>query len=236
MNTLRTGQSRPATVRPRKIAGRGPEIGEPDPVVEVRGAPAPSLETTTPADDGGFEARSARTSTNGSRPRRTTRILVAVVAILALVGIGELVYLTRDPAPTVSAARPVVTSELSHRGAVEAAARSTEQILSTSYQDYDEQAAKASEKMTDAFAKEYAATSDGIKDQFIAQKTKLQVKAVAQGVVQASPAQVQALLFLNQYVENEKDGQPKTAFAQYRALVTVVHTDHGWLVSDIKTQ
>ncbi len=55
--------------------------------------------------------------------------------------------------------------------------------------------------MTDTFAKEYRETSDDIKDEFIAQKTKLQVKAVAQGVVQASPAQVQALLFLNQYVE-----------------------------------
>jgi Mce-associated membrane protein len=159
-----------------------------------------------------------------------------VVAVLALVGIGELVYLNRDPSPTVSAARPVVTGELSHRAAVEAAARSTEQILSTSYQDYDEQATEASAKMTDTFAQEYAETSDGIKDEFIAQKTKLQVKAVAQGVVQASPAQVQALLFLNQYVEKEQDGQPKTAYAQYRALVTVVRTDRGWLVSNIETQ
>ena len=129
-----------------------------------------------------------------------------------------------------------MTGDLSHRAAVEAAARSTEQILSTSYQDYDNQVAQASEKMTDTFAKEYAETSDGIKDEFIAQKTKLQVKAVAQGVVQASPAQVQALLFLNQYVEKEQDGKPATSFAQYRALVTVVHTDQGWLVSNIETQ
>jgi Mce-associated membrane protein len=235
MSTVRTGQSRPATGRPRKIAGRGqeqdPAIEEAvveEPVVEVRGAPAPSLET--PETDEVPKAAGVSTSST------TGRILVALVVVLALVGIGELVYLNRDPSPTVSAARPVVTGELSHRAAVEAAARSTEQILSTSYQDYDEQAAKASEKMTDTFAKEYAETSDGIKDEFIAQKTKLQVKAVAQGVVQASPAQVQALLFLNQYVEKEQDGQPKTAFAQYRALVTVVHTDHGWLVSNIETR
>jgi Mce-associated membrane protein len=247
MSTVRTGQSRPATGRPRKIAGRGqeqdPAIEEAvveEPVVEVRGARAraevrseaslevPSLETPE-TDEVPKAAGVSTSSTNG-------RILVAVIAILALAGIGELVYLNRDPSPTVSAARPVVIGELSHRAAVEAAARSTEQILSTSYQDYDEQAAKASEKMTDTFAKEYAETSDGIKDEFIAQKTKLQVKAVAQGVVQASPAEVQALLFLNQYVETEQDGQPKTAFAQYRALVTVVHTDHGWLVSNIETQ
>jgi len=136
----------------------------------------------------------------------------------------------------VSAARPVVTGELSHRAAVEAAARATEQILSTTYQDYDGQVDKAATKMTGTFAKEYRSTSADIKDQFIAQKTKLQVKAVAQGVVQASPEQVQALLFLNQYVEKVQDGEPKTAYAQYRALVTVVHTDHGWLVSNIETK
>jgi len=235
MSTPRKGQSRPATGRPRKIAGRGQEPVAPDPVVEggfETGAGAPSPTT----DEPGPVVEEGRSPVSTPPRSRTTWILVAVIAVLALVGIGEIVYLSRDPSPTVSAARPVVTGELSHRAAVEAAARSTEQILSTTYQDYDSQVAQAGKKMTDTFAKEYRATSDGIKDEFIAQKTKLQVKAVAQGVVQASPAQVQALLFLNQYVEKEQDGKPATSFAQYRALVTVVHTDQGWLVSDIKTQ
>ncbi|MBB3044936.1 hypothetical protein [Nocardioides soli] len=191
-------------------------------MVEVRGAPAPSLETTPDAEGGGR--------------RRTTWILVAVVVVLAAIGVGEIVYLNRDPEPTVSAARPVVTGELTHRSAVEAAARATEQILSTSYQDYDAQVEKATEQMTDTFAEEYRTTADGIKEQFVEQRTKLQVKAVAQGVVQASPRQVQALLFLNQYVEKVQDGAPATAYAQYRALVTVVRTGHGWLVSDIETK
>jgi Mce-associated membrane protein len=159
-----------------------------------------------------------------------------VAAVLALVGIAEVVYLTRDPAPAVSAERPVVTGELTHRAAVEAAARSTEEILSTTYTDYDKQIDEASAKMTDTFAKEYRETAEGIRDEFIEKRTKLQVKAVAEGVAQASPDQVQALLFLNQYVEKVEDGKPRTAYAQYRALVTVVRTDHGWLVSDIETK
>jgi Mce-associated membrane protein len=246
--------SRTPTGRPKKVAGKRAEAVEPDPVVEVRGAPAPAdpvVEQRAPAsvvetpetDEAPEDAQApadaagvSTSSTAGGGVRRTTWILVAVIAVLGAVGIGELVYLNRDPSPPVSAARPVVTGELSHRAAVEAAARSTEQILSTTYQDYDGQVAKSSEKMTDTFAKEYQETSAGIKDEFIAQKTKLQVKAVAQGVVRASSAQVQALLFLNQYVEKEQDGKPATSFAQYRALVTVVHTDHGWLVSNIETQ
>lgn len=223
------GGSRTPTGRPKKVAGKRDIDAEASSGFET--GPRPSSTTDEPVVAEGMLAPVSKP------PRcRTTWILVAVIAVLAAVGIGELVYLTRDPSPTVSAARPVVTGELSHRAAVEAAARSTEQILSTSYQDYDGQVAQASEKMTDTFAKEYQETSDGIKDEFIAQRTKLQVKAVAQGVVQASPVQVQALLFLNQYVEKVQDGEPKTAFAQYRALVTVVQTDQGWLVSSIETQ
>jgi Mce-associated membrane protein len=156
--------------------------------------------------------------------------------LLVGVGIGELVYLNRDDTPTVSPARPVVVGDATRAEAVETAARSTEEILSTTYDNYDDQVQQATQKMTDAFAEQYQQTADGIRDRFIAQRTRLQVKAVGQSVVQASPAQVQALLFLNQYVEKTVDGQPKTDFAQYRALVTVVHTDHGWLVSSIDTQ
>ncbi len=233
MSGPRRGGSRPGTGRPRKIAGQRPE---PDPVVEVPDAPASSLATTS-SDSGDVEPPERVASTADAPPRRRLRwILVAAIAALALVGIAEIVYLVRDPAPTVSTERPVVTGELTHRAAVEAAARSTEEILSTNYEDYDDQAEAASAKMTDAFAKEYRETSDGIRDEFIDKRTKLQVKAVAQGVVQASPEQVQALLFLNQYVEKVEDGDPRTAFAQYRALVTVVRTDQGWLVSDIETQ
>ena len=56
-----------------------------------------------------------------------------------------------------------------------------------------------------------------------------------QGSSRRRPEQVQALLFLNQYVE-KAGRRAGTAFAQYRALVTVVRTDHGWLVSDIETK
>ena len=59
---------------------------------------------------------------------------------------------------------------------------------------------------------------------------------VGQSVVQASPEQVQTLLFLNQYVEKVENGEPRTDYAQYRALVTLVNTDQGWLVSDIETK
>ena len=228
--------SRNPTGRPRKIARSVVEPVETpaaDPRVEPESSQVEPVET--PEAKAGRRPRRPR-GIGGLGGRRTTIALVVAVVVLALVAAGEVLYLVRDHTPTVSAARPVVTGELTHRAAVEAAARSTEEILSTSYDNYDDQVEQATAKMTDAFAEQYRETSEGIRDRFIASKTTLQVKAVAQGVVQASPAQVKALLFLDQYVEKTENGQPRTDYRQYRALVTVVHTDQGWLVSNIETQ
>ena len=232
--------SRTPTGRPRRVAGQTDPT--PDPVVEqVSTGPTHDDVETPEAKAGRRPRRPRRPRGPGGRPggiggRRTTIALLAAVVVLLAVGAAEVVYLTRDATPTLSASRPVVTGDLTHRAAVEAAARSTEEILSTSYENYDEQVDQATAKMTDTFAEQYRQTSAGIRDEFIAAKTKLQVKAVAQGVVQASPAQVQALLFLDQYVEKTENGQPRTDYRQYRALITVVHTDQGWLVSNIETQ
>ena len=52
-------------------------------------------------------------------------------------------------------------------------------------------------------------------------------------MIRASSTQVEALLFLNQYVT--KAGKD-TSYTPYRALVTVVDTEQGWLVSDFETK
>ncbi|MGY2703714.1 MULTISPECIES: hypothetical protein [unclassified Nocardioides] len=227
--------SRNPTGRPRKIAGQTRPVDAPaDKSVDEPGH-QPDHEAPAPPGPPEPGAPGAEQPRRGGRNRTTIALLVAAV-VLVVVGALELVYLNHDPSPTVSASRPVVVGDATRGEAVETAARSTEEILSTTYENYDDQVAQATAKMTDSFAKQYQQTADGIRDQFIANKTQLQVKAVGQSVVQASPSQVQALLFLNQYVQKVEDGQPKTDFAQYRALVTVVHTDHGWLVSSIDTK
>ena len=87
--------------------------------------------------------------------------------------------------------------------------------------------------MTPAFAKEYRQTAEDIKDEFVKAKTELEARVVAQGVVHATRTEVQALVFLNEYVSKD---QGDTTYTPYRALVTVVHTENGWLVSAIDTK
>ena len=215
--------SRNAGGRPRKVASKTHELPA-EPVQEETPPPPPPQPPAEEPSGGGSNGRGLMVG-----------LIVAIVLLLGI-GVAEVVYLTRDDDPTVSSARPVVVGDATRAEAVRTAAQSTEEILSTTYEDYDEQVEQATAKMTDTFAAEYRETSDGIRDRFLDQRTRLQVKAVGQSVVQASPEQVQALLFLDQYVEKREKGRPTTDFAQYRALVTVVHTDQGWLVSDIETQ
>jgi Mce-associated membrane protein len=116
---------------------------------------------------------------------------------------------------------------------VAAAAQAAYTIVATSYEDYDAQVDEAAELMTPRFAEEYRRTADDVADAIVSSKTEVQVSVVAQGVVRADREQVQALVFLNQFVT--KDGK-QPVFTPYRALVTVVNTDQGWLVSDLDTK
>jgi Mce-associated membrane protein len=209
--------SRTATSRPRRVAGSVPPVEHPP--VEPPPATEPSYDEQ-PA----------------SRPLlgRLGTTLALVVALVLLVGVaaGESWYLWLRDEPVVSSARPVVTGEMAHRSAVEAASQDIEQILSTSYKNYDEQVDQATSKMTEAFGKQYRETSDQIEADFVKARTEVQSQVVAASVMRASSEQVEALLFVNQAVA--KKGET-TGVSQYRVRLTMVHTDHGWLVSDIQT-
>jgi Mce-associated membrane protein len=164
--------------------------------------------------------------------RVTAGLLVALLLLVA-VAAGESWYLwlQDDPAPT--ATRPVVIGELTQRAVVDAASAATEQILSTSYSDYDQQVEEATALMTPGYAEEYRRTTDRIRADFVANRIRLAVRVVGAGVVRASSGQVEALLFLDKYVRKQGRTGPVTP---YRAVVTVDHTGHGWLVSDIQTR
>ena len=168
---------------------------------------------------------------------RTTVALLAAVVMLVGVAAFEVVYLAGGAAPAASAGRPVVTGEMTHQAGVEAAARATEAILSTSYQDYDDELDRATGKMTAAFAADYRRTAEEIRARFVRRQTDLRFKVVGQGVVRASADRVQALLFLDQYVSQRKrqSGARNATSEPLAALVTVVRTDRGWLVSAIDT-
>ncbi|MEJ7774676.1 MAG: hypothetical protein WKF72_07665 [Nocardioidaceae bacterium] len=160
--------------------------------------------------------------------------MVTIVLLLA-VALVEAAYLYGPwgDDPVVGAERPVLIGKVAHRTAVDTAAQAAVEIVARSYKTYDKQVEVATARMTTSFTQEYRQTTDEIREEFIAAETVVTVEVSAQAVMTASPEQVQALLFLNQFTD--KRGED-AVYTPYRVLVTVVSTDQGWLVSDIETR
>lgn len=163
--------------------------------------------------------------------RRRLGLTVAAVLLAGVVG-AEAWYLTRDSDPVPSPERPVVSGEVARGSAVESAARSTSEILSYGFEDFDAQIDDATTKMTEPFAEQFRATTAEVKDRFVEERITQEVRIVASSVVSASDQEVRALLFVDLYVA--KAGEA-TSVRPYRALVTVHRSDGRWLVSDIQT-
>jgi Mce-associated membrane protein len=60
------------------------------------------------------------------------------------------------------------------------------------------------------------------------------VRLRGQSVVRANDTELQALIFMDQFTTRGAD--QKTVISPYRVLMTMVHTDDGWLVDDVATK
>ena len=221
--------SRPVSQRPRRVTAGAPGAArteEPSAVApEAPPEPEERPEFTAEREPSAFLAS-----------LRTTWGLVAAIVVLALVAAGEIGWLITPADPVVSSSRPVVTGEVTHRAATDAAQRDVVEIFTYSYRDFDARIDKATSLMTPSFAEQFRKTAADVKSDFVANKTQQLVKVRGTSVVRASDSQVQALIFLDQYVTKKGDrSQPGTDYTPFRALVTMVHTEHGWLVDNIDT-
>ena len=230
--------ARTPTSRPRRVAGHASSSTEP--LAPVEGNPVEespveeTIEESVPehVEDVDWPVENESERAPSRRPTRFLVGLLGLLVLLALVAAGEAFYVYGQDDPVVSSGRPVVTGKVAATSAVDAAARSAVDIVSSSHGTYDEQVDLAASKMTDTFAEEFRQTKTEIREDFIAQETEVTAEVAAQGVVQASPEQVVALVFLDQ--STTKAGTDLNV-AQYKILVTVVRTDGGWLVSQMET-
>jgi Mce-associated membrane protein len=210
------------------------EDAEPDPEPEQDPEPEPLSENPYDEPMAGLVGSS-----------RTTRVLLGVIALLAVIALAGGIFLVIDDDEEPSTATdtgssiaaddetPVRISGKEAQVAVAQAAQAAYTIVATSYQDYEAQVDEAAALMTPAFAEEYRQTATDVEDGIVAGKTEVQVSVVAQGVVRADRDQVQALVFLNMFTT--KNGK-EAVYTPYRVLVTVVNTDQGWLVSNLDTK
>jgi Mce-associated membrane protein len=166
-----------------------------------------------------------------------TRTLTGVlgVVVLALLGVlaAEAWYLWGVSASTPTAARPVVIGDIDAQTAVSTAAQDAARIFTTSWRGYDAHLSEVTPSMTDRFAHIYRAGAAAVRHRVVASRSRMTTRVAASGVVRASPGQVVALVFLDQRTVAD-GGRP--SYDERPALVTMVHTDRGWLVDNVQTQ
>jgi Mce-associated membrane protein len=165
--------------------------------------------------------------------RRTTVALGSGALALAAVVAGEAWYLWGTSDPTPSAARPVVVGDIDAQSVVDVAATDAATIFTTRWRTYDGHLAQVTSLMTDDMAQRYRTTAEPVRAKLVASRTDTTTRVAARGVVRATSNEVLALLFLDQ--RTTTDGGPPS-YASRRALVTMVHTDRGWLVANVQTR
>jgi hypothetical protein len=165
--------------------------------------------------------------------RRTTVALATTALLLAAAVGGEAWYLwgTSDPHPT--AQRPVVVGDIDAQSAVDVAATDAAAIFSTSWRSYDAHQARVTSLMTSGMAELYRKTAAPQRARIVESRTDTTTRVSARAVVRATSGEVLALLFLDQRTTSA--GGPPSYTAR-RALVTMVHTDAGWLVGNVQTR
>lgn len=256
----RPASSRNVTPRPRKLAGQAPtpdevesparadetaapvtgeEVEVPPAAVEVEEPPA--AVGSEPEDDGSGPLASDRAT------RTLIKVLAVLTVVLVLLAAAWASHLVADlvrddPKPhsvpegsiDVPSDRPVLPTQLAVEEGVDAAGHAAQQIFALSYRTYDKDVDKAVTLMTPSYADEFRQTAGDVKSAFVKARTTVDVRLRGQGVVRANDTELQAVVFLDQFVTRGKD--QKTVISPYRVLMTMVHTDKGWLVDKVDTK
>lgn len=214
----------------------------------------PAMPSAPPETVDGDEPKASALNSSGA-----TRALLVVVGLFVLLLVLQGVWFFRhdqrnDDHPSAGASsqptdgassdgpiavpsgRPVILNEAAVQDGVDAAASAAQIMFARNWKTYDDGVDDAVKLMTDDFAKEYRSTTDDVRKEFIAKKTNVEVRVVAQSVVRANADELQALIFLNQYIIRGEGKDAKTTYTPYRALLTMVHTDTGWLVDHLDTK
>lgn len=242
--------SRTTTPRPRRLAGQtgradltgaGDSEREADAASGARGEGGPGA----PVDGRGDSGPGGGISSASMTAVLMGWLGVVLVASLVLSGIGivgavwpsdETSVEVTDGQIAIAEGRPVLASDVAWDAAVGAAAEAAESIVSVNWEEYDAEIETNVELMTADFEEQYRETKQDSKQGILDGQVEVVASVAAQGVVRANRTEVQALLFLDQFVTREDPEQGTSQLlTPYKVLVTMVHTDQGWLVDDMQT-
>lgn len=186
-------------------------------------AAEPVTEPAAPATEPAAPARAGRPGRGG----RLAALAAVLVVTLGLAAVAALLVLrSQDAREVASYYRP--------SSAPMSAARDAGRLLfSYDHRTIDEDFAAAEALTTGGFAKEYAQTTQAVvRPVAVENKAVVEATAVAQGIAQAEPGRVVALVFVNQSTTSTKVTGQKVD--QSRVRMTLVERGDRWLVSKVE--
>jgi Mce-associated membrane protein len=204
-------------------------------VVEVRGAPATSLETTDvdAGTDGGFEARKLAPQPTSGFVVPAWLLAGLVVAIAIFVGLSVW-QANRNDEPDGS--RGATSSDLTPsdaRDAQVAAEKAAVAILAYDYRDLEGSRDAALPYLTDDYREKYDQLFEVLQENAPNTKTIVRAELVASAVGLVGEDRIQVLVFVNRPTLNADLTEPEVYKDQ--ATLTMVEVDGEWLVDNMTT-
>ena len=191
----------------------------------------PTPENPSSPESPGTQLGSDAAQPRDRQPLRLRGATTVVLALLCLVAAGVVVVsLWRDgQSRTAAPAVGPVTSVSARESGGAAAKRLSAQVLTYGWRTLERDAAGVERVSAPSFARQYDRTMASVRAQTLRTKVTLKAKAVAVGVVTASPSRVVALVFIDQTTRTQ--GTRRTRQDQNRVLVTVTRDGGEWRVS-----
>jgi Mce-associated membrane protein len=205
------------------------------PVVEVRGAPATSLETTDadPGTDGGFEARKLAPQPASGRGFVVPAWLLAGLAVAIAIFVGLSFWqVTQNDDPASGATSSDLTPS-DARDAQVAAEKAAVAILAYDYRDLEGSHDAAVPYLTDDYREKYEQLFEVLEQNAPNTKTIVRADLVASAVGLVGEDRIQVLVFVNRPTLNAELTEPEISKDQ--ATLTMAQVDGEWLVDDMTT-
>ncbi|AXT84364.1 hypothetical protein C6I20_03565 [Aeromicrobium sp. A1-2] len=161
--------------------------------------------------------------------RRNLTVVLAVLVLLAAVGVG-VNWWRAEQTSAVAPNGALVGDDARTQVLVEAADLS-QRALSYSYKSLDNDMEVARARMTASFKKEYDATMTQVRDNTETNQIILQAVVVSSAIISATEHKAKVLLFLNQTTEVGKT--KKQQLSRNSLVVTLTRGDGDWLMSKL---
>jgi Mce-associated membrane protein len=223
-------------VRRRRIAG---ESGPTVPVarakkIQVAKAKKPPVVKKTPVAAPKVEkVKVEKPRPPGSRPSRRDVLWLVPATLVAIAALVAGILLVVNPPGSDDSAKALDTSR---RQASSAAASAAETIFTFRYDQLDQHLTASKALMTPAFSKQFDSIAPALTE--LAPQRKIVVQAVAREAAalpcgdECSASKAEVLVFVDQ-ARLVGDSKEPTVFAN-RIKVSMVKSDDGWLVSNIR--